>query len=332
MSLGVHRSDLDQIRLQSHGARASKDSATSLRGLENIKELGREDQAAALKKVAKQFESMFISQLMKSMRQSNEAFSDDSFFNSSESRFHQDMYDQQLTLELSEGRGLGLSDQLYQQLLRQYNIEAPESESKQPGNASFELSSIQRVMHDNQRPTLAAGRKAFAVEVPVASEVAVTDKAQLDVSTPESFIQSLKPLAEKYAAQLNLPADVLISQAALETGWGKHVLSDAAGSSNNLFNIKVKSDWQGDSVSKDTIEYRDGVALKERAQFKRYDSVEQSFEDYVKLIKGSSRYQQALDHKGDANNYLQGIQQAGYATDPNYANKISSIVTRHFSS
>ena len=146
-------------------------------------------------------------------------------------------------------------------------------------------------------------------------------------ASPEEFVATIWPHAEKAARELGINAETLVSQAALETGWGKYTMSQADGRpSHNLFGIKADQRWDGERVSIQTTEYRDGVVQKERANFRAYDSLEAGFADYVHFLKSSSRYSGALQSQGDAGNYLQQLQQGGYATDPAYASKIQGIM------
>ena len=133
------------------------------------------------------------------------------------------------------------------------------------------------------------------------------------------------PIAEKVAGELGVDPKVLLAQAALETGWGKHVIQQGSDSSYNLFNIKADSRWQGEQVQVSTLEYRDGVAQREQAAFRSYGSYEESFNDYVSFLKNSPRYQNALQQAANPFAYVDALQQAGYATDPEYSNKISRI-------
>lgn len=149
----------------------------------------------------------------------------------------------------------------------------------------------------------------------------------LDTSDPVAFIQSLLPAAQKAAANLGLEPLALIAQAALETGWGQRMFKSSNGqNSNNLFGIKAQANWQGQVAVVDTLEYREGVAQKEKARFRAYDSAEQSLHDYVDLIQSNPRYQAALSVASDTKAYFQRLQAAGYATDPNYAQKILSVL------
>ena len=146
---------------------------------------------------------------------------------------------------------------------------------------------------------------------------------------PEEFVQTLRPFAEEAARKLGVSADVLIAQAALETGWGKHVSQHVDGSSSyNLFNIKAGNGWEGDRVAINTLEYRGGIARRERAAFRAYDSYAESFNDYVDFIRSRPRYQEALNQASDPESYVKELQAAGYATDPRYADKIINIMQR----
>ncbi|WP_456373606.1 glycoside hydrolase family 73 protein [Thiolapillus sp.] len=143
---------------------------------------------------------------------------------------------------------------------------------------------------------------------------------------PEEFVRRLWPAARKVAESLGLMPEVLVAQAALETGWGKSMPADRQGSSMNLFGIKADGGWKGRSVGVSTMEYRQGSMLRERAEFRSYDSPEASMEDYARFLQENPRYRQALENTGDSLRYLQELQKAGYATDPDYAGKIHAIM------
>jgi len=146
----------------------------------------------------------------------------------------------------------------------------------------------------------------------------------------QQFVDTLLPYAEAAADELGVAPQVLIAQAALETGWGNAVQKLPNGrSSYNLFNIKAGADWRGQKLSVNSLEYIDGVARKERSAFRVYDSYAQSFADYVNFIKSSPRYAQALNVAEDPQAYATELQQAGYATDPIYAEKVMNILQRN---
>jgi flagellar protein FlgJ len=157
-----------------------------------------------------------------------------------------------------------------------------------------------------------------------------TSDAPVDASaidgTPAGFVSTLRPVAERIAQQLGIDSRILLSQAALETGWGQKVLQRSGGASSfNFFNIKAGSDWHGATVTVPTIEYQNGIAVREVATFRAYRSPEESFSDYASLIADNPRYQQALARGGDATAYIRALAAAGYATDPRYADKVLAI-------
>jgi len=160
-----------------------------------------------------------------------------------------------------------------------------------------------------------------------ATEVATANAAadQLGKHTPEGFVASIWPHAEKAARELGVNPRALVAQAALETGWGRrHIRRQDGASSHNLFGIKATG-WKGDSATAATHEYVDGQRQSQTARFRAYGSAAESFGDYVRMLKNSPRYQAALKAGSDVRGFAQGLQRAGYATDPGYAAKIAAI-------
>jgi flagellar protein FlgJ len=148
------------------------------------------------------------------------------------------------------------------------------------------------------------------------------------VESPQAFVQALWPHAQKAAAALGTQPEVLIAQSALETGWGRAVMQHGDGRpSYNLFGIKADSRWAGERVYSQTMEFRDGVMQRERAAFRSYDSLAEGFKDYVAFLQENPRYRQALEAAQDGPAYVRELQAAGYATDPEYAQKINAIMT-----
>lgn len=319
-----------------------------LKGLQEMKASAKNDSPEALRQVAQQFEQMFLDMLMKSMRQANESFGEDSVFNSSEVRFYQGMLDSQMTMEMANKQSVGLADVLVKQLSRQLDVrmdqpaddddkkaQKPLSESERLLNRAFDqaataaVSTVMRqIQMQTERPPSATPVEDAVAEL--AEQLPEVTKPARDLpkrfDSPEAFVEGLLPLAEEVASELGVDPKVLLAQAALETGWGKHIIQQADGNSSfNLFNIKAGKRWEGDRAQVSTLEYRDGVAAKENAFFRSYDSYEQSFRDYVDFLKNSSRYQPALEVAADPQQYLQALQDAGYATDPAYADKITQI-------
>lgn len=144
-------------------------------------------------------------------------------------------------------------------------------------------------------------------------------------SSPQEFVATMLPMAQAAAEKIGVDANYLVAQAALETGWGKSIIRQQDGSSShNLFGIKA-ADWQGDSARVLTTEYVNGKPTKESASFRAYGSFEQSFNDYVSFLQNNQRYDNALDATANPKTFVRELQRAGYATDPQYANKVAQI-------
>ena len=160
------------------------------------------------------------------------------------------------------------------------------------------------------------------------------DKSQANFTSQDEFVSRLYPHAEKAAATLGTTPEVLIAQSALETGWGQKVVKGHQGQqSNNLFNIKADSRWQGDKASVSTLEYEQGIAVKQQANFRVYEDIGQSFNDFVSFVSNSERYQDAMKQASNPQAFIRSLQDAGYATDPKYADKVIQVmktITRDF--
>ncbi len=223
------------------------------------------------------------------LKSMREASLGEGIFDNEQSSFYQEMFDKQIAIHLARRQGMGLADVLVRQL--------------------------------------SPARPGAVAEGEASAEAAVARDAAF--SSPDAFVRGLQGPAREAAARLGVAPAVLLAQAALETGWGRRILRGPDGaSSHNLFGIKAGPDWQGARVTALTLEYRDGVARREQAVFRAYDSFAQSFMDYADFILGNPRYEAALARAGDPRAYLQALQQAGYATDPDYAAKIQDIMTR----
>ncbi|MEJ2676741.1 MAG: flagellar assembly peptidoglycan hydrolase FlgJ [Acidihalobacter sp.] len=283
---------------------------TDFQGLDSLKAAARAQTPAAKVEAAKQFEALFIQMMLKSMR---DATPHDSLFGSSQERLYQGLYDHQIALNMAQGQGIGLRSMIEKAL----GVSgSPESSASGTSTAAV------------------VAQRAATPDAPAAAAQGATAQTRAGSSdwppaSPQAFVETVMPYARAAAEKLGVSPEVLVAQAALETGWGKHVPAAANGaSSNNLFGIKAGKDWSGSQVSVPTVEYRDGLATRERASFRAYPSIAASFSDYAKLISQHPRYQQALANAGDPAQYLAGLQQAGYATDPAYAAKIGHILGR----
>jgi flagellar protein FlgJ len=291
----------------------------------NINDLGqytglraaaRANDPQALRAAARQFESLFTQQLLKTMRQAKIG---DDVMGSEQTEFYQGMFDQQLSNQLSQGRGLGIADLLVRQL-QQANMgkpaEAPAAKGASAGSAEIPFIPLTPAAPAIKPLVISALQPA-----PVAAHAKITH-----APAPQSFLKSLLPHAVAAAHKLGIPVQTLMAQAALETGWGKHQIHNADGTpSYNFFGIKASKGWQGASVHKTTLEYEKGSPKSQVAAFRSYSSPQAALNDYVKFIQAHPRYADALRHGGDGNRYAEGLQKAGYATDPAYAEKIKKI-------
>ncbi len=287
---------------------------TDLNGLNAIKQKGKASQDEGLKAVAKQFESLFVHQMLKGMRSANKVFAKDNYFTGFETEFHQEMLDSQLSVSLTEGKGMGLADALYAQMQQQFGHSKGDKVLAAVKQAGY---SIQSTPKDG-----------LVIDAITALEKsgAINRESFTNIKNPADFVKKLLPHAEKAAKELGLDPKALLAQAALETGWGKNVMQKPNGDSAfNLFGIKADKSWQGERVRVATLEYDGATASKRQAQFRSYNSFAESFADYAQFIKTNARYQEALAAADNVNDYWQELQAAGYATDPAYAKKLESI-------
>lgn len=271
-----------------------------------------------LKQVAGQFEALFTGMMLKTMRQASLG---EGILDSSQSDMYRDMADQQLAMDMSKKGGLGLQESIIRQLGGKPNSLSNNARGDFVG--SMDTVKVRSALTE-VNPALLQQVIHTAPEHIIESN---SQSGQLRFDSPESFVQQLLPMAKKAAEKLGVSPNVILAQAALETGWGRHVIKDNDGqSSNNLFNIKADKSWQGDSAATGTLEYRDGVAVKEQAKFRSYDSFQESFNDYVKFLQTQPRYQDALKQTDNPEAFIDGLHKAGYATDPAYSDKIKQIM------
>ncbi|WP_285275495.1 flagellar assembly peptidoglycan hydrolase FlgJ [Halopseudomonas bauzanensis] len=332
-------------------------SYTDLNAMAQLKAGSKADSAENLQQVASQFESLFLNVMVKSMRDANQAFAEGNPLNTPQTRFYQDMYDSQLSVHLAEKQGMGLADVMMRQLSPEKATSAAPTSTATTG-AGAERPDHSALLARRRlgvsagwgevtlgQPTAAADKPAspavssepsrhwLPLRAQQAAEtnpaVATATNARTRFDSPAEFTRAMLPMAEKAAARLGVDPHYLVAQAALETGWGKSIIREQDGSSShNLFGIKTHGQWQGDSANVLTSEYRGGVKQQERATFRSYESYEQSFNDYVDFLESNGRYEQALKRTADADAFFRELQQAGYATDPRYAAKVSQIARK----
>lgn len=285
----------------------------------------------ALREAARQFESLMVAQMLKSMRQTRFSEEDDPLTGGESLKLYQGMLDQQWAAKLSNGRGLGFADMLVKSLERQAGqtdqAEAAASQQAPAADANQGSSTLPR-LGGASRPSLPA---EAPVTPPAAALPALSGKPGLgSVSSQPGaderkrlFLDALRPHAEAAEAATGVPARFILAQAALESGWGdKEIRGGEGQSSFNLFGIKAGRGWSGASVETTTTEYRQGMPMKLTQSFRAYADYGAGFTDYANLLK--SRYGDAVST--DAETFAQGLAKGGYATDPAYAGKLKAVI------
>lgn len=275
---------------------AANNLAIDANNLSDLRVAAKQNSPEALKATAKQFEALFVNMMMKSMR---DATPQDGIMDSDQSKMFTSMLDEQMSQKIAN-RGIGLADSLVRQMSQNPNgrggqiigqLAEPDSTSKTPSNTT--------VAPKTQAPHVKA------------------------------FQDTMRSHAEAASRATGIPAKFMLGQAALESGWGKHEIKAADGSaSHNLFGIKATAGWTGKTVSAPTTEYINGVPHTVMQKFRAYDSYDQAFNDYASLLASNPRYGGVIANSHDATSFAQGLQKAGYATDPNYAAKLSNIINR----
>ncbi|MCS4249811.1 flagellar protein FlgJ [Pseudomonas sp. BIGb0164] len=390
---------------------ADSGSYSDLNRLNQLKVGADKNSDANMRKVAQEFESLFLSEMLKSARSATEALGKDNPLNTPAAKQYQEMYDQQLAVSMSrEGGGIGLADVLMRQMQKNKPVDPQAATLQGPAAAEpakkvdvptaiaagtqaegpLGRSNGQRplwayrvavpeggVSHSNdvalmnQRrislpskltDRLLAGivpntdattvnnaaplRNSAAADNVINSAArgfAVAPKGQMQVygraiaqpplapakkafSSQDEFVATMLPMAKAAAARIGVDPKYLVAQAALETGWGKSVMrAEDGSSSHNLFGIKAGQSWQGGQARAITSEFRDGAMVKETAQFRSYNSYQDSFHDLVTLLQSNDRYKEVVKSADNPEQFVRELQKAGYATDPDYASKISQI-------
>lgn len=287
-------------------------------GLANLKADAERKTDGSIDEVARQFESLFLQMMLKGMR---DASLGEGIMDNDQTKFYEEMFDQQLSLNLAGKGGIGLADVIKRQLGGGDDL----------GTATTPV----RDVADYRRqavvfPDRAKSNVPLSISRPDDSQVGFDAKGNsVDPKqwSQKEFVQNLWPMAQKAAKVLGVEPQALVAQAALETGWGNHVMKFGSGKlANNLFGIKADQRWEGPKVRVSSLEYADGIAVNKQSYFRAYDSLEESFLDYADFIQSNPRYETALEKGGESEAYFTELQRAGYATDPKYANKINTIV------
>ncbi|WPN50328.1 flagellar assembly peptidoglycan hydrolase FlgJ [Pseudomonas sp. P9_2] len=389
---------------------ADSGSYSDLNRLNQLKVGDDKNSEGNMRKVAQEFESLFLNEMLKSMRSATDALGKDNPLNTPAAKQYQEMYDQQLAVSMSrEGGGIGLADVLMRQMQKNKPVEAQAATLQGPAadgpvkkvDVPTEIAAGTQAegplgRSNGQRPLW-----AYRVAEPQAGAVAshsndmelmnqrrialpskLTDRllagivpstqvvanaaplrnsaaddnvinssartfavpsgrmqvygraiaqpplapAKKAFSSQDEFVATMLPMAKAAAARIGIDPKYLVAQAALETGWGKSVMrAEDGSSSHNLFGIKAGQSWQGGQARAITSEFRDGAMVKETAQFRSYSSYQDSFHDLVTLLQSHDRYKEVVKSADNPEQFVRELQKAGYATDPDYASKISQI-------
>jgi len=390
---------------------ADSGSYSDLNRLNQLKVGADKNSEGNMRKVAQEFESLFLSEMLKSMRSATEALGKDNPLNTPAAKQYQEMYDQQLAVSMSrEGGGIGLADVLMRQMQKNKPVDAQAATLQGPEAAPAPVKKVDVPTEigagtqaegplgrsNGQRPLWAyrvavpEGASAHANDMELMNQrrialpskltdrllagivpnepVAIDAKsaplrnsaaadnvvnstarsiavpsgrmqvygraiaqpplapAKKAFSSQDEFVATMLPMAKAAAARIGVDPKYLVAQAALETGWGKSVMrAEDGSSSHNLFGIKAGQSWQGGQARAITSEFRDGSMVKETAQFRSYNSYQDSFHDLVTLLQSNDRYKEVVKSADNPEQFVRELQKAGYATDPDYASKISQI-------
>lgn len=298
---------------------------TDLHGLNQIRVQAQTHQDSAIGAVADQFAAVFNQMMLSQMRQANDIFSSDLLGGSNTTKMYQDLYDKELTLSLSQANKGGLAQQIEQQLRGQ-------QQRTSNANLPMALQSYQTVANNGNAVPSTAPALPNPFNTSVVANLQTYAKKGVQavtaaIKSPSDFVKAVWNDAVAAAKEIGVDPRVLVAQAALETGWGQHMPQQADGtSSNNLFGIKADASWKSQKVMANTLEYKNNVAQQENSAFRVYTSFKDSFSDYASFIRGNPRYQEALQNAQDSHQFVKGLQKAGYATDPSYADKVTALM------
>lgn len=309
--------------------------AVDANGLNGLREAARQNSPEAIKGAAKQFEALFLNMVMKSMR---DATPQNGPFDNEQTKMFTSMLDQQLSQTLAQ-RGVGLADVLTRQLSASLPKKLPDAQDLEAQAVAPEdgLPMGIPLVKDMSEADRAKFIQSFVSQqgADATDQDGRNNKQRRNSNKPahvEAFQNRLQADAEMASKLTGIPAKFMLAQAALETGWGKKEIVTRDGrSAHNLFGIKATGNWTGKVVEATTIEYVNGKPQKRVEKFRAYDSYADAFKDYANLLRSNPRYEKVLASAQDAHGFAYGLQRAGYATDPHYAEKLSRIIRQSLS-
>lgn len=272
--------------------------AIDSQSLDALRAQAKQSPDKALKSAAQQFESVFLNMMLKSMR---EATPQDGMFDNEQTKMFTGMLDQQFAQNMAS-RGVGLADIMVKQLSRNLVVPAVKGE--------------------------AGSGKGIVQTTPSApTTLASAIPSAYNSNFQQDFMNRMLPHAKQASQPGGVPVHLMLGQAALESGWGKHEMRNADGTNSyNLFGIKAGANWNGKVAAVTTTEYSNGVAHKQVENFRAYPSYAAAFQDYAQMMNNNPRYAAVLQQGGDHVGMAQALQKAGYATDPNYADKLVQVM------
>lgn len=298
---------------------------------------------AGLESAAREFESLFVQMMLKNMRAAGLS---EGILDSQGTEVYLEMFDKEVAREMASSQSLGIAKMLVEQLgsalsgqQADPSVRVAHSAPVMAATAAPKSPIGERVKIDSEsaslpvRPIVPPKAVEAAPAIDTNNSPAPAGPAGASISavqgfeSPDAFVAELWQAAQEPARALGVSPSTLIAQSALETGWGKHIPKRADGTSSyNLFGIKAGANWNGDTVTKTTLEFVNGVAEPRREAFRAYGSLNESLTDYVRLVGRAPRYQDAMKVGTDASAFFSELQQAGYATDPSYAKKAITLL------
>ena len=262
--------------------------ALDSQSLDKLRLQAKQSPDKALKGAAQQFEQVFLNMMLKSMR---EATPQEGMFDNDQTKMFTGMLDQQLSQSMSSGQGVGLAEIMVRQL----------------SHSSMNAGGVPKT-----DPT-----PALKGSIPSA----------YNENFQQDFVKKLMPHAQQVSAETGIPAHLMVGQAALESGWGRREIKMPDGTnSHNLFGIKADPSWNGKIAEVTTTEYHNGVANKQVEKFRAYGSYAEAFKDYAVMLSTNPRYAEVLKQGNNSQGFANALQKAGYATDPQYGEKLSKVI------
>ncbi len=306
-------------------------AAFDVRGAADLRDQFKQDPQGGLKAAAQQFETLFLQMVLKSMR---DATPQDGLMSSDQSRFYTGMLDQQMAQNMAtSGQGVGFARLIEKQLgqtMQNASATVDMANAAKSASDAANLSGMttdQRHLQFREVPSRMPTSIDYLSQAKLNTTVSGTEAgSSVGAVTPNDFVNRVWPSAVEASRSTGIPPQFLVAQAALETGWGKSEIRKADGSSSyNLFGVKAGKSWQGESAQASTTEYIGGSATQSVERFRAYSSYEESFKDYANLLRNNPRFSAVIGSQ-DGTEFAKRLQQAGYATDPAYADKLARII------